>query len=237
MLPNGAVVNTEHGQMFATNEINLLQANEDHGYPFYDGNSCFLVPDTCNSTTYAYTEPLWTFSHPPSGAEFYTSAAIPEFTDKLITGILWHRGIMLFDFNTAFDSIVGEEYLQGGAFDDMWRNRDIAIRPDGSFYLITNDRGDARIRWVRPDISTSTLGAHDADGAVRAWPNPASDRLLVRFDGPVPTQAITVDALGRTVEVQAERMGDRIALDVAALASGIYHTVFGDGRSVRWMKH
>ncbi|MBK6344278.1 MAG: PQQ-dependent sugar dehydrogenase [Flavobacteriales bacterium] len=36
MLPNGAVVNTEHGQwMFQSNEINLLQANEDHSYPYY----------------------------------------------------------------------------------------------------------------------------------------------------------------------------------------------------------
>lgn len=236
MLPNGAVVNTEHGQMFATNEINLLQANEDHGYPFYDGNSCFLVPDTCNSTTYAYTEPLWTFSHPPSGAEFYTSAAIPEFTNKLITGILWHRGIMLFGFNTAFDSIVGEEYLQGGAFDDMWRNRDIAIRPDGSFYLITNDRGDARIRWVRPDISTSLDPDVSDDADVRAWPNPAAERLIVRFEGNVPVQSITIDALGRSLELFTERLGDRLILDVAALPSGIYHTVFGDGRSVRWMK-
>lgn len=236
MLPNGAVVNTEHGQMPWGNEINLLQANEDHGYPYYDGTSCFLIPDTCNSATYSYTEPLLTFSQPPSGAEFYTGTAIPEFTNKLIVGVLWQRGIKLFDFNATLDSITGEEWLQGGAFDDMWRNRDIAIRPDGSFYLITNDRGDARIRWVRPDISTSALTGAGAVNSIQAWPNPTTDRLLIRFEGGFPGQALTVDALGRAVEIRSDRMGDRIALDVAALPSGIYHTVFADGRSVRWMK-
>ena len=49
MLPNGAVVNTEHGQLPFSNEINLLQANEDHGYPYYDGNTCFIIPDPWHS--------------------------------------------------------------------------------------------------------------------------------------------------------------------------------------------
>ncbi|MBP6699476.1 MAG: PQQ-dependent sugar dehydrogenase, partial [Flavobacteriales bacterium] len=220
MLPNGAVVNTEHGQMPFSNEINLLHRNEDHGYPYYDGTTCFLIPDTCNSTTYTYTHPIRTFSHPPAGCEFYTSNAIPEFQNKLITGILWHRGIMLFDFNAALDSVVGEEYLEGGAFDLMWRNRDIAIRPDGSFYLITNDRMDARIRWVHPDPSTSSFEAAPQDHAVRMWPNPTSDRLTVMADGDATIELL--DMQGRSTNIAMHRMGDRFLFDMAALPSGLY---------------
>ncbi|MBK6754327.1 MAG: PQQ-dependent sugar dehydrogenase [Flavobacteriales bacterium] len=219
-LPNGAVVNTEHGQMPFSNEINLLQRNEDHGYPYYDGTTCFLIPDTCNSTTYTYTHPIRTFSHPPAGCEFYTSNAIPEFQNKLITGILWHRGIMLFDFNAALDSVVGEEYLEGGAFDLMWRNRDIAIRPDGSFYLITNDRMDARIRWVHPDLSTPLPEISSLDHAARIWPNPTNDRLTVVAEGDATIALL--DRQGRSLPVTMHRMGDRFLLDLATLPAGLY---------------
>ena len=217
------------------NEINLLQSNEDHGYPHYDGNTCFLIPDTCTSTTYTYTHPIRTFSHPPSGCEFYSSNAIPEMQDKLVTCILWHRGLMLFGFNVELDTVLSEEYVQGGAFDVLWRNRDIAIRPDGSFYLITNDRMDARIRWVHPDLGTSVPEAPVDVNALRAWPNPTRDRLLV--DVPGGAQAVQLfDAQGRSVPCFLQRMGDRYLLDVEALPAGAYVVRTNDARTVRWMK-
>ncbi len=236
MLPNGAIVNSEHGQMPQSNEINLLQRNEDHGYPNYDGNTCFLFPDTCTSSTYTYTPPLHTFSHPPAGCEFYTSAAIPEFTGKLLTGILWHRGIMLFGFNEALDSITDDRYLEGGAFDELWRIRDIAIRQDGSFYLITNDRMDARIRWVHPELSTS-VQVFTRSNEPRAWPDPASDHLTVAFpDLDSSIRLEVLDQRGAVVHVPAQRMGDRALLDIRSLANGLYIIRTSDGRGLRWLK-
>ena len=237
MLPNGAVVNTEHGQLPFSNEINLLQANEDHGYPYYDGNTCFIIPDTCTSTTYTYTHPIRAFGHPPSGCEFYTSDAIPEMQDKLITCILWHKGLMLFGFNNELDTVLTEEYLQGGAFDVLWRNRDIAIRPDGSFYLITNDRMDARIRWVHPDVGTVVPDAAVDANALRAWPNPASDRITVLVpDATANTLVELLDAQGRGVALAPQRMGERFLFDVHALSTGVYAVHASDGRSLRVVK-
>ena len=120
-LPNGAVVNSDHGPLCQGHEINLLQGKEDQGYPWYDGYSCFIEPDTCSSGTYVHAPPIAAFTHPPSGCQFYTSTAIPEFTDKLIVCILWHKGLQLFGFNAALDSIINAQYLDGGAFDDMVR--------------------------------------------------------------------------------------------------------------------
>jgi Glucose / Sorbosone dehydrogenase len=218
-----------------SNEINLIQRDENHGYPYYDGTTCFLFPDTCNSQTYTYTPPIRTFGHPPSGAEFYTSDLIPELQDKLIAGILWHRGIMLFTFNAELDSVVAEEYLQGGAFDVMWRNRDIAIRPDGTFYLITNDRMDARIRWVHPDVGTEVSEAMVDANALRAWPNPTTDRLIVDVPGGATGMQL-FDAQGRSVPCMPQRMGQRFLLDVEALPAGAYVVRTNDARTVRWMK-
>lgn len=234
-LPNGAIVNSEHGQLFEGNEINLLQSNENHGYPYYDGTMCFLFPDTCTSTTFSFVRPISTFTHPPSGCEFYTSDAIPEMHDKLITCILWHRGLMLFGFNDELDTVLTEEYLQGGAFDVMVRNRDIAIRPDGSFYLITNDRQDARIRWVHADASTASHDVAVPLGAPRAWPNPVSDRLFI--DWPNGATAVEVhDAQGRSVRCASQRMGDRLILDVTGLHAGVYTARANDARAVRFVK-
>lgn len=235
MLPNGAVVNSEHGQLFDSNEINLLQANEDHGYPCYDGNTCFIFPDTCTSTTYTFTHPIRNFTHPPSGCEFYTGSLIPELQGKLITGILWHTGLMLFTFNAELDTVTAEEYLSGGAFGFMVRNRDIAIRPDGTFYLITNDRQEARIRWVHPDLGASLAEAVVDPNALRAWPNPTSDKLFI--DVPGGSNALQLfDAQGRSVPCMPQRMGDRYLIDLEALSAGAYVARTNDARTVRWMK-
>ena len=232
MLPNGAIVNSEHGQLFDSNEINLIQRNEDHGYPYYDGNTCFIDPDTCASTTYTYTHPLWNFTHPPSGTEFYNDPLIPELEGKLITCILWHTGLMLFTFNTALDSITAEEYLSGGAFADMVRNRDIAIKPDGSFYLITNDRQDARIRWVHPDPSTGQVTNAVRNDAMRIWPNPTSDRITVAIANMVGAASLELlDARGCPVAVSIFRMGDRFLMEIENVPSGLYAVrVQHDGR-------
>lgn len=237
MLPNGAVVNSEHGQLFDSNEINLLQANEDHGYPCYDGNTCFIFPDTCTSTTYTFTHPIRNFTHPPAGCEFYTSDLIPELQGKLITGILWHTGLMLFTFNAELDTVTTEEYLSGGPFALMVRNRDIAIRPDGTFYLITNDRQDARIRWVHPDASTAVLDPEVDGSELKTWPNPASDRITVSVPGAnLNTQVELLDAQGRRVALAPQRMGERFLFDVASLSTGVYAVRVNDGRTVRVVK-
>lgn len=220
MLPNGAIVNSEHGQLFQGNEINLIQRDEDHGYPYYDGNACFIMPDTCTSSTYTFTHPLWTSTRPPSGIEFQSSNTIPEFEGKLLTCILWQTGLVLFTFNAALDSITAEEYLSGGAFADMVRNRDIAIRPDGTFYLITNDRQSARIRWVHPDFSTEVATPAEDESAIRIWPNPTSDRVTIAVEGDAHIELL--DALGHVVQAPLQRMGDRYLMDVSGTTTGIY---------------
>jgi glucose/arabinose dehydrogenase len=236
LLPNGAVVNSEHGQ--GTNEINLILPNRDHGWFAYDGAMCTnIFPDSCTSPTFVNTLPLVQFFQPPSGCEFYTSDLVPELQDKLITCILWQTGLVLFTFNAALDSITEHEHISGGAFADMVRNRDIAIRPDGSFYLITNDRQDARIRWVRADDATASSESTVALDALRAWPNPMTDRLTVSvLDAAADAQVELLDALGRRAGPVPSRIGDRFVFDVGALPSGAYAVRLGDDRCERVIK-
>ncbi len=144
---------------------------------------------------------------------------------------------MLFGFNNELDTVLTEEYLQGGAFDVLWRNRDIAIRPDGSFYLITNDRMDARIRWVHPDVGTSKPETAVDANALRAWPNPASDRITVLVpDATANTLVELLDVQGRRVALAPQRMGERFLFDVQTLSIGVYAVRVSDGRILRVVK-
>jgi hypothetical protein len=150
-------------------------------------------------------------------------------------------GLIAVPFNAAFDSALTEVHITGGVFEqpalapNCKRIRDIAIKPDGSFYLITNDRDDARIRWVRPETSTSI--SENPDHRLKLWPNPT--------DGPVHVPAArsatveVVDAFGRTVRVRAEHLGDQVRVDLSDHAPGLYtvrmadHGTYSLGRVVK----
>lgn len=219
MLPNGNVVVVEHGQ--GTNEVNLIERDHNYGWFAFDAAMCTNVwPDSCTSPTFQNTLPIAEgFLQAPSGTEHYTSPAIPELTDKLISCILWARGLKTFTFNAAYDTVTTQGYLNGGAFDSLWRIRDIAIRPDGGFYLITNDRMDARIRYVHPDLGTAALASGHADEAA-PWPNPVHDQLSVQLPNGA-TWALR-NAQGRAVAAPGYRVGDRLVLRLGELPAAIY---------------
>ena len=230
MLPNGGIVNSEHGQ--ATNEINLILPGRNHGWFAFDGDQCTnIFPDSCTSPTFQNTLPIAEFFQPPSGTEYYSSSEIPEFTDKLLTCILWFTGMVGFTFNSDLDSIIAQQYYNGGAFADMVRIRDLAIHPDGSIYLITNDRQDARIRRMYRNINTSVANRTNVSFSV--WPNPAEDVVHVRADAPI-TAVLLHDALGRPVPIAAQLNGNTATLATEQVARGSYavHLRFGETTSI-----
>jgi len=231
LLPNGALITTE--LQAGGSEINLLHAGRNYGWIEYDGVNC-LNGDSCSSADYIHEPPICRFWPSVSGCGFYPHAQIPEFTNKLITCGLWSQGLVVVSFNGDYSDATDSVHWNGGAFTQLVRNRDIAIRPDGSFYLITNDRQNARIRWVRADGSTALHGAPVPPDALRAWPNPAQDKLFVDAPGAEPIRV--VDAQGRSVACAAQRMGDRFILDVSALRAGVYTAHSSDAHAVRFIK-
>lgn len=221
ILPNGSIVNTELCDNGS--EIDLLTAGRNYGWNEYDGLVCYNQ-DSCGSPQYTHEAPMTWFGQPVSGCEFYTSNAIPEFTNKLITCGLMSGGFMVVPFSSGLDSAFEATYITGGPLDmpmitpTCGRIRDIAIKPDGSFYLITNDRMDARIRWVHPELSTSV--SENSTNGPQVWPNPTNG--LVNLAVSKQASILVMDGLGRPVDVPAQRMGDRYLLDLSDQASGMY---------------
>lgn len=222
-LPNGNIIVSEHGM--PSDELNLIQPGLNYGWAVWDGFGCTnIYPDSCLSATYITEDPLTDFFTPPSGIEHYPYSAIPEFTDKAITCVLWLTGFSTFGFNNTYDQVTSIERWDGGAFADMQRLRDIAIKPDGSFYLITNDRFDARIRHVSPAISTSINNSVRTTSDLLLHPNPATNRIHLSAIMTDVDEVLVYDIQGRPCQMARSVQGNR-AVDISRLSNGEYLVV------------
>ncbi len=222
ILPNGSIVVSEHGQS-ANNEINLLVPGENYGWPVWDGTTCTeLYLDSCTSPTYENHLALTTFDEPPSGIEFYSHATIPEFTNKLLTGILWYTGMKIFEVNSSYDAITSQSYHSGGLWAEMSRIRDIAIRPDGSFYLITNDREESRIRHVYKQAISNINESPNQNWKI--WPNPAKDIVHLSTAKTNTELEITLlDIHGRSIAFDYSQYNEETLLNLPSfLPNGLY---------------
>lgn len=222
MLPNGNVVNTELCD--GGSEIDRLTAGKNYGWHEYDGLICF-EPDSCDTPLYEHELPIVWFWQPVSGCQLYTSAAIAEFTNRLIACALMSGGLVSVPFSAQWDSAFAPTHYTGGVFsqpmpgNSCGRIRDIAIRPDGGFYLITNDRYNARIRYVHPDEGNA-VQASDHIAGTAPWPNPVQDQLSM----PLPPGADWTlrDGQGRIVTAPGYPIGDRLVLRLGDLPAGLY---------------
>lgn len=123
---------TEHGPT-GNDEVNLIQAGQNYGWPVIQGMD----------TRAGMVTPLLTFtpSVAPSGATFYVGSLIPNFRNNLffacLAGVHLHR--VLFD-TTNPRRIAGHEPLLSARFG---RIRDVINGPDGAMYIATSNRSGA----------------------------------------------------------------------------------------------
>ena len=135
---------TEHGAR-GGDELNLLEAGTNYGWPEATYSAEYFGPRISDSTTMqgaVQPEVVWTPCIAPSGLTFYTGDAFPKWQGDLFAGGLVLRQIRRIDFEDG--EIVGQTTLQ---FDD--RVRDVRMGPDGGLYVIT-DEIDGRLLRLEP---------------------------------------------------------------------------------------
>lgn len=136
----GAVWLHEHGPQ-GGDEINIVNAGENHGWPTITYGVNYGVGTSIGEGTRApgLEQPItyWSPSIAPSGMAFYTGEQFPEWEGDLFVGALAGQHLRRVELDGS--RVVDQEVLLQGV---VGRVRDVRQGPDGSLYILTDaDRG------------------------------------------------------------------------------------------------
>lgn len=140
---SGNLIITEHGPSgwidSGHDEINLITPGSNYGWPKVIGDN----------TQKGLTGPIFHTGHEawaPSGAAFYNSEAIPQWTGKYFVATLRGNHLHMFEF----DAQRGIEHQKLFEW-EFGRLRDVAVGPDGSMYVLTSNQDGRGIPQANDD--------------------------------------------------------------------------------------
>src|SRR5690606_7434990 len=133
----GRLWTIEHGTR-GGDELNLIERGNNYGWPDqaygieYSGDALPGVPEPSDLP---HEQPVyyWDPVIAPSGAEWYSGSAFPEWQGSLFIGGL--RSMRLVRLEVDGNRVTGEEHL---LTDREARIRDVREGPDGLLYLVTD---------------------------------------------------------------------------------------------------
>jgi glucose/arabinose dehydrogenase len=140
---DGTLYALEHGPG-CRDELNRIVRGGNYGWTG-DERCPPAFPPGAIAPVKVYTE---TSTVAPSGASFYDSSGIPEWTGSLLFATLKDSTLYRVRLSADGRSVVGEEQLYRGRFG---RLRDVQEGPDGGVWLTTDD---GRVLRIAPTSST-----------------------------------------------------------------------------------
>lgn len=135
----------EHGPR-GGDELNLVEKGKNYGWPVvsygieYSGRP---IPGAVTARA-GFEQPVyyWDPVIAPSGAQFYSGNAFPEWRGSLFVGSLGQERLVR--LTIANGRVTGEEHL---LVDRSQRVRDVRQGPDGLLYIVTDARGGGGELW------------------------------------------------------------------------------------------
>lgn len=128
----------EHGPR-GGDELNLIEKGKNYGWPlvtFGEEYSGKPVPNAV-TTKQGYVDPVyyWDPVIAPSGAQFYTGSAFPEWRGNLFVGNMKDQRLVRLQLENG--RVTGEEHL---LTDRSQRVRDVRQGPDGALFIVTDQQ-------------------------------------------------------------------------------------------------
>ncbi|MBN1238493.1 MAG: PQQ-dependent sugar dehydrogenase [Gammaproteobacteria bacterium] len=145
--PQGRLWIVDHGPQ-GGDELNLITAGENYGWPAVTYGEEYTGEPIPDSVTQApgYVQPVyyWDPVIAPSGAEFYTGDAFPQWRGSLFIGGLKDTRLVRLTFDG--DRVAGEEHLLA---ERGQRIRDVRQGAAGELYVVT-DEPDGELWRIAP---------------------------------------------------------------------------------------
>lgn len=143
----GKLYSTEHGPVGGWDEINLIEAGKNYGWPRFKGHTgnirfsmAFFKPQ------YTKAVVVYTPAIAPSGGSFYSGKVIPQWKNSLFVATLRGEHLRRIELTPDGMSIKFEERLLENTYG---RLRAVTEGPDGFLYFSTSN-GDDRILRIVP---------------------------------------------------------------------------------------
>jgi glucose/arabinose dehydrogenase len=145
--PQGRLWEVEHGTR-GGDELNLIEKGKNYGWPIvaygteYSGRA--ISGAVTNRPGFEPPVYYWDPVIAPSGMQFYTGDAFPEWRGNLFVGSLKEQRLVRLRLEN--DRVTGEEHLLVGRGQ---RVRDVRQGPDGFLYIVT-DKSDGELWKISP---------------------------------------------------------------------------------------
>ena len=146
------LVAVEHGPS-ARDEVNVIEGGMNYGWPTIvgDGND----PNYVDPIIHTGSE-TWA----PSGASFFTSDKISEWTNKYFVATLRGSHLRMLDLDLQQNKVISSEALFSNEFG---RLRDAVVGPDGYLYLLTSNRDGRGLPAPNDDRILRVIKSIDED--------------------------------------------------------------------------
>ena len=136
----GALYSSEHGAN-DNDEINLLRAGANHGWPtvrgLCDGDAGAEERAFCAANAVAEPLTTWTPTIAPAGLAVYDAALLPQWRGSLLLASLKDATLHRLTLSADGTRIVAREALYRGTYG---RLRAVLVAPDGRVYMSTSNR-------------------------------------------------------------------------------------------------
>lgn len=135
--PEGRLWDVEHGTN-GGDELNRVEKGKNYGWPLVAYGEEYSGTPIAGAVTAreGYEQPVyyWDPVIAPSGAQFYTGDAFPEWKGNLFVGGMKDHKLVRLTLDN--DKVTGEEHL---LTDRGQRVRDVRQGPDGALYVVTDE--------------------------------------------------------------------------------------------------
>jgi glucose/arabinose dehydrogenase len=142
--PDGRLWSNEMGPR-GGDEFNRIERGSNYGYPIVSDGDHYdskPIPDHATRPEFNAPEIVWTPVINPSSLIFYTGKAFPRWRGSALIGGLGARGIVRVE-------ISGDGAREAERFDLGARIREVEQGPDGTVYVLEDERGDSRGRLLK----------------------------------------------------------------------------------------